>query len=258
MPIATAPPRASQVGSGRDPVIGATLPDGAGPDVRGRDYPVSMCASYGLDPRFTEAELLAEADEAVLEGLRSWAEGNAGETLRPTGRNLRNLNPLLVDQDGEQMLQQAWWGYLVNGQPARFPSINTRSERLQDRSGGLRTRAIVPTTGWFEMQKPERVWHEFGLGAGVLFGMAAVTQRGRTPEGDAVTCYSIVMRPAPGHLAHLHDRVPVLIPPAFAADWLTGEPSRELIDEALIAAASVDERVAAVPKPDDKGDGMLF
>ncbi|UNK71790.1 SOS response-associated peptidase family protein [Microbacterium sp. H1-D42] len=217
-----------------------------------------MCASYGLDPRFTDAELLAEADEAMLEGLRSWAQQNAGETLRPTGKNLRNLNPLVTAVDGAAQLEPAWWGYLVDGQPAKFPSINTRSERLQNRPGGLRTRALVPSTGWFEMQKPSRVWHEFGLGAGVLFGMAAVTQRGRTPDGEWTTCYSIVMRPAPAHLAGIHDRMPVLIPTAFAADWLTGDPNRELIDEALLAAESLDERVTAASRADDKGDGMLF
>jgi len=216
-----------------------------------------MCASYGLDPRFTDAELLAEADEAVLEGLRTWAEGNAGETLRPTGRNLRNLNPV-VRFEAEPVLDPAWWGYLVDGAPARFPSINTRSERMQDRPGGLRTRAIVPSTGWFEMQKPSRQWHEFGLGAGVLFGMAAATQRGRTPDGEWVTCYSILMRPAPEHLKHVHDRMPVLIPPGFAYEWLTAEADRELIDEALLAAASLDERVTVAPRPNDHGEGMLF
>jgi len=217
-----------------------------------------MCASYGLDPRFTDTELLAEADEAVLDGLRSWAEGNAGETVRPTGKNLRNLNPLVMAVDGDELLEPAWWGFLVDGQPARFPSINTRSERLQDRPGSLRTRGLVPATGWYEMQKPDRVWHEFGLGRGVLFGMAAVTQRGRTPDGDWVTCYSIVMRPAPPHLANIHDRMPVLIPTAFAHDWLHGDPTRELIDQALLAAAGLDERVAAVPRDDDKGAQTLF
>lgn len=217
-----------------------------------------MCASYGLDPRFTDAELLAEADEAVLEGLRSWSTSNAGETLRPTGKNLRNLNPVVVDAEGTPAWETAWWGYLVDGAPARFPSINTRSERLQDRPGGLRSRAIVPATGWYEMQKPSRTWHEFGLGSGVMFGMAAVTQRGRTPDGEWTTCYSIVMRPAPAHLAGLHDRVPVLVPTGFAADWLTGDPTRALIDEALLAAASLDERLIAAPRRDDKGDGMLF
>ncbi|MDT0158540.1 SOS response-associated peptidase family protein [Microbacterium sp. ARD32] len=217
-----------------------------------------MCASYGLDPRFTDAELLAEADEAVLEGLRSWAEANAGETLRPTGRNLRNLNPLVTASEGVPTLERAWWGYLVDGAPARFPSINTRSERLQDRPGGLRNRAIVPTTGWFELQKPERIWHEFGFGGGTLFGMAAVTQRGRTPDGEWTTCYSIVMRPAPAHLVALHDRVPMLVPADFASDWLGGDPGRELVDEALLAAASLDERLTARARPDDRGDGMLF
>src|SRR6218665_1495958 len=107
-----------------------------------------MCASYGLDPRFTDAELLAEADDAVIEGLREWAEANAGETLRPTGRNLHNLSPILVDADGEISLQAASWGLLVDGEPARFPSINTRSERLQERPGALRSRALVPATAW--------------------------------------------------------------------------------------------------------------
>ncbi|ALX67420.1 SOS response-associated peptidase family protein [Microbacterium sp. XT11] len=217
-----------------------------------------MCASYGLDPRFTETELLDGVDDAVLEGLRSWAEGNAGETLRPTGKNLRNLNPVLREVDGETTLEPAWWGFLVDGQPARFPSINTRSERLQERPGALKARALVPATGWYELKKPERVWHDFGLDSGALFGMAAVTQRGRTADGEWFTCYSIVMRPAPEHLAAIHDRMPVLIPTTFAREWLAAQGDRELIDEALLAAASLDERVVAVPRSDDKGSDRLF
>lgn len=156
-----------------------------------------MCASYGLDPRFTDTELLAAADEAVLEGLRGWAEQNARETVRPTGKNLRNLNPIVVHPEAEPVLEPAWWGFLIGGEPSKFPSINTRSERLQERPGGLKTRALVPATSWYEMKKPERVWHEFVVDDGALFGMAAVTQRGRTADGESFTCYSIVMRPAP-------------------------------------------------------------
>lgn len=212
-----------------------------------------MCASYGLDPRFTDSELVAAEDAAVLDGLRAWAEENAGETLRPTGKNLRNLNPLIVPRDGQVALEPAWWGFLVNGAPAKFPSINTRSERLQERPAGATSRAIVPATAWFEMQKPQRVWHEFRVDDGALFGMAAVTQRGRTAEGEWYTCYSIVMRPAPEHLAELHDRMPVLIPADHARDWLTAESGREIVDEALAAATALDERVTAVPRTDDKG-----
>ena len=83
-PIATAPPSATGAGSRRVWVTCRPYPsDVAGStrqDVGGRAYPGGMCASYGLDPRFTDTELLAAADEAVLDGLRAWAEENAGET----------------------------------------------------------------------------------------------------------------------------------------------------------------------------------
>lgn len=217
-----------------------------------------MCASYGLDPRFTDTELMTAADEALLEGLRSWAERNAGETLRPTGKNLRNLNPLLLPAHDGVVLESAWWGYLVGGEPAKFPSINTRSERLQDKPGAARSRAIVPATSWFEMQKPSRHWHEYLIDDGSLFGMAAVTQRGRTSDGTEFTCYSIVMRPAPAHLAEVHDRVPVLIPAHFADDWLHADNGREVIDEALLAAAGLDDRVRTRTRPDDKRADRLF
>ncbi|MFB4350228.1 SOS response-associated peptidase family protein [Microbacterium sp. CR_7] len=207
-----------------------------------------MCASYGLDPRFTDAELLEAADEAVLDGLRGWAEENANETVRPTGKNLRNLNPIVVQPDTAPTLEPAWWGFLIGGEPSKFPSINTRSERLQDRPGGLKTRALVPATSWYEMKKPERVWHEFLVDDGALFGMAAVTQRGRTADGTWFTCYSIVMRPAPDRLADIHDRMPLLIPASLSHDWLTAEPTREIIDEAIAASEEVSARVTARPR----------
>lgn len=207
-----------------------------------------MCASYGLDPRFADAEFLAEADQDILDGLRAWAEQNAGETIRPTGKNLRNLNPLITQPDAAPMLEPAWWGFLVDGEPAKFPSINTRSERLQDRPGGLRTRGLAPATSWAEMQKPGRVWHEFTVDDGALFTMATVTQRGKTSDGQWYTCYSVVMRPAPPRLAHIHDRMPLLIPTALATEWLTAAPTRHIIDEAILASDEVVSRVKATAR----------
>ncbi|MEO8908354.1 MAG: SOS response-associated peptidase family protein [Microbacteriaceae bacterium] len=206
-----------------------------------------MCASYGLDPRFSGYEALAEADQELVEELREWARKNASETIRPTGKNLRNLNPIIRDDGDGARLEHAWWGYLVGGEPAKFPSINTRSERLQQRPGGLSGRAIVPATNWLEMQKPSRDWYSFGVGGHELFGMAAVTQQGRPTGGESVTCYSIVMQPAPEALSGIHDRMPLLIPADFADVWLdpAQEPARELIEAALDAGRAVTERVEA-------------
>lgn len=204
-----------------------------------------MCASYGLDPRFTDPDEILARDRELLDGLRSWADENAGATLYPTGKNLRNLNPIVRDVDGRRTLERAWWGYLVDGEPAKFPSINTKSERLL-RQKARPTRAIVPATEWFEMQKPQRNWFSFSGGDARLFAMAAVTRPGRTTDGARFTCYSLVMRPAQDRHMAVHDRSPLLIPAEFVSEWLTSTaPTHELVDAALGASESVLDRVDA-------------
>lgn len=206
-----------------------------------------MCASYGLDPRFDDSEYRAAVDAAVLDGLRSWAAGNADEVLRPTGKNLRNLNPILT---GPDTMELAWWGYLVNGAPASFASINTRSERLAGTRGALPARAIVPVSYWREMAKPSRVWQHFATAGGDLLGLAAVTRPGRTADGADYTCYSIITQPAAAHLQHVHDRMPLLIAPGFAEEWLmTPHPGGEIVEAAVSAALPVSERIEITPDP---------
>lgn len=215
-----------------------------------------MCASYGLDPRFTDAEYRGAVDAAVLDGLQAWAAGNDGELLRPTGKNLRNLNPIIT---APATLEQAWWGYLVGGAPASFASINTRSERLS--RGTLPARAIVPVTYWREMAKPSRIWQRFHAPDHALLGLAAVTRPGRAADGTEYTCYSIVMQPAARHLEHVHDRMPLLISPGFTEEWLTAEsPGGALIDAAIAAAAPVDEVIQVTAMSDEKpaGPEQLF
>lgn len=218
-----------------------------------------MCASYGLDPRFTDAEYRKTVDAAVLEELRSWAAGNDGEIIRPTGKNLRNLNPIVTTPS---TLELAWWGYLVNGAPASFASINTRSERLAASRGSLPERAIVPVSFWREMAKPSRVWHHFTAPDDALLGLAAVTRPGRTADGVDYTCYSIVMQPAARQLEHIHDRMPLLINPGFAEEWLTtSNAGGALIDAAISAAAPINELIRAAPEEvgtPPKDPGRLF
>ncbi len=46
----------------------------------------------------------------LLEGIRAWARNNADEALRPTGRNMRNLNPIVVPGESAPALELGWWG----------------------------------------------------------------------------------------------------------------------------------------------------
>lgn len=206
-----------------------------------------VCASYGLDPRFTDKDEILARDLELLDGLRSSAEENEGRTLYPTGKDERNLNPIVRQVDDRRVLELAWWGYLVNGLPAKFPSINTKSERLIER-GGNRGRAIAPATMWFEMQKPQRQWFRFSEKDAQLFAMAAVTQNGRTLDGARFTCYSLVMRPAQERVEEIHDRSPLLIPASFVSEWLTStEPTQQLVKEAVKESEATLEKIAALP-----------
>jgi len=211
-----------------------------------------MCASYGLDPRLSDPDGLFAGDAELLGMLREWAAANAGETLLPTGKNLRNLNPVLRRDDEGRRLDLGWWGYLVDGAPAKFASINTRAERLASGRGPLPARAIVPATSWREMAKPSRVWQRFASGDNALVGMAAVTRPGRTSDGEEYTCFSIVMQPAAPHLEQFHDRMPLLIAPDFADEWLGSSNAQgSLIGAAMDAAVPVAEaiRVTAEVRP---------
>ncbi|MBS1908093.1 MAG: hypothetical protein JST33_16360 [Actinobacteria bacterium] len=54
-----------------------------------------MCASYGLAAPYDDTAYRAFADAQLLEQLRTWAQGNAGTVLQPTGRLTKNLNPVI-------------------------------------------------------------------------------------------------------------------------------------------------------------------
>lgn len=206
-----------------------------------------MCASYGLDPRMGDYKtFLSDHDRAVLDDLTKWAKTNAGKTIRPTGIKERKLLPHIPLSETAPVMEQAWWGYLAgDGRPVKFPSINTRSERVKEQPGLLARRGIAPATTWFEMQKPSRDWYQFGTGE--VFAIATVTRLGKPEGGDPVNCYSLIMQPARSDLGYIHDRMPLLLPKGFINEWLdpSNEPSRELIEAALDAGREETDRISA-------------
>lgn len=202
-----------------------------------------MCSSYGLNSRFTDREYRDVVDAQVLEQLRTWSAQNAGDTLRPTGRHRRNVNPILTSS---ATLELGWWGYLVDGRPAAFPSTNTRSERFLTSSRPLPRRVIVPATHWFEMQKPSRQWFELGLEERQLLGLAAFARPGRAEDGTEYLCYSLVMRPALDHISHTHDRMPLLITPDLTDEWIHSDaPGADLLATALAVSETAGAGVVA-------------
>ncbi len=215
-----------------------------------------MCSAYGLDPRFTDGAYRDAADAAVLAQLRVWAGGNAGATLRPTGRLARNVNPVLTSSS---TLELGWWGYLAGGKAIKF-TTNTRSERFVESPKPLPRRVIVPASAWFEMQKPSRTWFTLGLPDDELLGLAAFARQGFAEDGSEYLCYSLVMQPALDAIAHVHDRMPLLIAAGFADEWLMSPAAgSELLAGAFAHAAAVGSKITATPqKPKPSATTTLF
>lgn len=206
-----------------------------------------MCASYGLDPRIGDyASFAAANDTAAMQSLLAWAQQNADAVLRPTGRIARNLNPVI--RGGQ--FELGWWGFLADGAPVKFPSINTRVESLIERPGKANKRVLVPASYWFEHEKPSKTRYAFTLPGRELFGIAAVAQTARLDDGT-ITTYSIVTQPAAEHITAIHDRMPLVIAPSMYASWLdSGEQgSRELVQAAVASSADLVERVLAAAAP---------
>ena len=207
-----------------------------------------MCASYGLDPRFPGYTDYRRGLISLvqLKKLAEWATSNDNAVVRPTGKNLRNLNPVFL-QGGE--FAEAWWGQIVGGQPAKFSCINTRLERVQAKPGLASKRVLIPASSWFEYQDPAKT--RYSMTSAEPFMLAGLRTSGRLADGSEFICYSIITGPPAPHLEVIHNRMPVMLPGDFFDDWIdpdaNGTP--ELIGAAIAASDRIEGSFTATLAP---------
>jgi putative SOS response-associated peptidase YedK len=105
--------------------------------------------------------------------------------------------------------------------------INARSETLAEkpsfRNAYKRRRCLVLADGYYEWQRSGAIKQPYfiSFAAGEPFGMAGLWERWRDPgSGEPLeSCCIVTTSPAPA-VAHVHDRMPVIIPPDTYAEWL--------------------------------------
>jgi putative SOS response-associated peptidase YedK len=113
--------------------------------------------------------------------------------------------------------------------------INARSETLGEkpsfRNAFRRRRCLVLADGYYEWQRSGAVKQPYfiAFADGQPFGMAGLWERWRDPAtGEPVeSCCIVTTSPAPA-VAHVHDRMPVIVPPGAYAEWL--DPKNEATD----------------------------
>ncbi|WP_336660285.1 SOS response-associated peptidase family protein [Leucobacter sp. USHLN153] len=199
-----------------------------------------MCASYGLGGSLPlDLEPLSEPEYATL--IRDWiGEQDAGAKI--TGKNARNLNPIVrAKPSGERYAQLAWWWlWLDAGGPVKFSAFNSRDDRLlRSWKRPFQARAILPATWYVEKQG------RFHLPSDDAFGIAALTSTVTLEDGSELVSYSMVTRDAVGEAAEVWPRMPLVLPRDFHDEWLDPERAgdADLVAESRLASESISHEL---------------
>jgi putative SOS response-associated peptidase YedK len=187
-----------------------------------------MCARFALEfagelpeslKRALASPLLAALANAVLEPLAS---------IRPTDRA-----PVIRGAAGAPVMERCAWGLIPRW--ARDATIarhtfNARVETLAEkpafRDAFRHRRCLVPVSHWIEWtgpagkRTPLSIVPPDGLGA-----FAGLWESWRAPDGETRRTFTVVTCPPVAAIAHVHDRMPLLLAPADWARWLDGAPA---------------------------------
>ena len=142
----------------------------------------------------------------------------------------------------ERHLDRLWWGLIPNwSEPSpKLKPINATAERVATapmfRQAFAKRRALLPVDSFFEWTKAKgkRAKQPFAIAMqdGQPFALAAIWESWRNPEsGDIVRTFCVLTTEANALQAPIHDRMPVILPPAQFDRWLSAlEPDpRDLL-----------------------------
>ena len=104
--------------------------------------------------------------------------------------------------------------------------INARAETARDkpsfRNAFRRHRCLIPTNGFYEWQRQERGKQPYfvRMRDDRLFAFAGLWDRWESPDKGVIETCTILTTAANAVLSPIHDRMPVILPPAEYARWL--------------------------------------
>lgn len=217
-----------------------------------------MCATYGLGggpyPTDDDGDVIDPMNDPGSAALLSeWMEERGG-TAKITGKNARNLNPIIrSDATGERSLKLAWWWlWLSNDGPFRYSAFNSRDDKLLGRSWKrpFQNRALLPATWYVEKGS------NFHLPGNEVFGIAALTSTVTPEEDGELVTYSMVTREAVGEAAGTWNRMPLILPRDLHDEWL--DPERPGDAELVARVQHASEEISRAMTTGTGDDATLF
>lgn len=193
-----------------------------------------MCGRFTLYTNINQLALLFDAD-ALPDAL-----------ALPPSYNVAPTQPVLTvtRQDGRNRLSVMRWGLIpVWAKDISIGSrmINARAETIGEKASFKRPfksrRCLIAADGFYEWRKtPDgKVPMHIRLKSGQPFGLAGLYDVWTSPDGLSLTSCTIITTAANEFMQPIHDRMPVIVPPARHAEWL--DPQNQQLDRlaALLA-----------------------
>jgi len=143
-------------------------------------------------------------------------------------------------QTGERSLDLLKWGLIPywweDPKGGRKP-INAKSETVAQlpmfREAYRRRRCILPVDGfyeWLATKDGTKQPYAIAMQDGSPFGIAAVWENWKNPDGEWVRTFAVLTTPANELVGRIHDRMPAILKPEAYDRWLGDEPDpRDLL-----------------------------
>jgi putative SOS response-associated peptidase YedK len=176
-----------------------------------------MCGRFAFySPHQAVVRLFGVADAPEIEPRFNIAPTQYVATVREPG--------------GPREVAMLYWGLVPSWAKEKAIGarmINARAETLGEkpsfRSAYRRRRCLVLADGYYEWQRAGAVKQPYFISqrSGEPFGMAGLCEHWRDPlTGEALESCCIVTTSPAASVAHVHDRMPVIVPPGDHAQWL--------------------------------------
>jgi putative SOS response-associated peptidase YedK len=144
-----------------------------------------------------------------------------------------------TDAAATRRIAMLYWGLVPSWAKEKsigVRMINARAETLRDkpafRNAYLRRRALVPADGYYEWQRlgaRDKQPYVIRPATGAPFAIAALWEWWRDPaNGEPLESCTLITTAAAPSVEHIHDRMPLILPPSTHAEWL--DPRNQDLD----------------------------
>jgi putative SOS response-associated peptidase YedK len=168
---------------------------------------------------FTRVEALEERFRAVL----------ASEDVAPTYNAAPSQAQLAILNNNPQAIVHAAWGFVpewAKGRDDVKPIINARAETVATkpffRDAFKKKRCLVLADGFYEWRRTKegKRPYRIALKTEEPFAFAGLWSTVRDTTGKPQITFAIITTEANELVAHIHNRMPVMLQEADEADWL--------------------------------------